>query len=259
MAADWIKYLKCLPDQEEVIGISNNLNLSIPEVVGHLLNIWAWADGVTRDGNVRNVTETFLDARTCEGFARAMASEGWLEIKENGGVTIPNFERHLSKSAKQRALTNLRVQRKRNAPIVTKALPEKRREEKRIRVCAPTAAHSGFTSDKKPPAETTKGGEPNPGFLAYRMACEAESITRCAFVPNYARDGKNLKPVMAELSEDEISARWHRFVMASLSDKFLGSHRSIAYFCSKINSWVEAPSAFDLEMESIRGDTRNPD
>jgi hypothetical protein len=46
---------------------------------------------------------------------------------------MPNFDRHNSKSAKNRALGQKRTQKHRsNAQNVTNALPEKRREEKRI-------------------------------------------------------------------------------------------------------------------------------
>ena len=119
--------------------------------------------------------------------------------------------------------------------------------------CTPAAARSGFASSKKPPSEDNR-----PASVVYRLACEAEEITKCAFAPNYGRDGKHIKALLSELGEDEISERWRRFVTRGLTDTFLGSHRTVAYFCSNINSWVDAPSEFDLVMEKIRGNA-NPD
>jgi len=58
-----------------------------------------------------------------------MVEVGWLDTT-SGGIALPDFEKHNSETAKQRALTAIRVRRHHNAPIATKALPEKRREEK---------------------------------------------------------------------------------------------------------------------------------
>jgi len=45
-------------------------------------------------------------------------------------LVFPNFDRHNGKSAKRRSLTKKRTEAWRDAPSVTRASPEKRREEK---------------------------------------------------------------------------------------------------------------------------------
>lgn len=118
-----------LAGEPEVIGIASALDMDEFSVVGRLFALWAWADQHTADGNAACVTESWIDRYTnAPGFAAAMAKVGWLVVGE-GGITFPNFDRHNGKSAKKRALTKERVEKKRNAASVTKALPEKSERE----------------------------------------------------------------------------------------------------------------------------------
>jgi hypothetical protein len=135
MAGDWIKMRCDLHDDPAVIGIAFEMGMDEADVVGRLHKIWCWADRQTVDGNASSVTSAFVDRLThTPGFAKAMQNQGWLVV-ENGGIRIPNFNRHNGKSAKNRALGTIRQNAFRNAngnaPSVTSALPEKRREEKR--------------------------------------------------------------------------------------------------------------------------------
>jgi DNA replication protein DnaT len=147
MAGDWIKVQVVTPDKPEVHVIAEQLGIDDADaVLGKLVRIWAWADQQTFDGNAGSVTRSLIDRITgVTGFADAMTTCGWLE-EVDGGFRFPNFDRHNGKTAKTRALTRNRVQKKRNAASVTSALPEKRREEKRRvrrtlrRSCASTRA-----------------------------------------------------------------------------------------------------------------------
>jgi hypothetical protein len=131
LAGDWIKFELATQDKPEVIAMADLLNTSTYDVVGRLLKVWGWFDQQTRNGNAVSVTGTalkrYIDTLVAsQGFAATMQKVGWLS--DEG---MPNFDRHNGKSAKERALTNERVKRSRNADSVTKALPEKRREEKK--------------------------------------------------------------------------------------------------------------------------------
>ena len=135
MAADWIKIENTTPDKPEVWMISEELNISPDEVVGKLVRVWIWADEQTIDGNASGVTHSLLDRIAgVPNFANAMLKTPWLMQTETG-LVFSNFDRHNGKGSKKRALTTDRVrqyrEKSRNASIVTKALPEKRREEKR--------------------------------------------------------------------------------------------------------------------------------
>lgn len=137
MAGDWIKCEACTPDKPEVFGIAAALNIDPDAVLGKLMRIWIWADQQTISGNAPSVTSALLDRIAgVTGFAEAMRKEGWLVGGDSAGrgAEFPNFDRHNGQTAKQRALTSKRVKRFRNAPSVTSALPEKRREEKNLDV-----------------------------------------------------------------------------------------------------------------------------
>ncbi len=116
------------------------LQIDPDAVVGKLLRVWAWFDEQTQDGNAPSVTKALLDRYVgVTGFVTAMLQVGWLS-EDDGGISIPNFNRHNGDTAKKRALTAKRVAESRgktanvtqvysncNAPSVTSALP---REEK---------------------------------------------------------------------------------------------------------------------------------
>lgn len=146
MAGDWIKMEVSTPDKPEVFAITAKMGWDDPDLtVGKLFRVWRWFDQQTVDGNARGVTAALLDRIAgVTGFANAMKSVGWLTENE-GGLSLPNFEKHCGKTAKKRAQTANRVAEHRanagsscsnaggNAPSVTSALAreEKRREEEK--------------------------------------------------------------------------------------------------------------------------------
>lgn len=131
MAGDWLKMEHELADKPEVIAISATLGIDRFSVIGRLHRIWSWFDRHTTDGCAAGVTTAFLDSLVAhEGFAQSMTAVGWLAVR-NGRLSVPNFDRHISKSAKQRNLASERMKRSRYATSATKAQPEKRREEKK--------------------------------------------------------------------------------------------------------------------------------
>lgn len=101
----WIKVRKDVFRDPAVIQMSAQLGIPELHVVGALAAVWAWADdvtGVSRLGHVSGVTTSYLDRlANVPNFADAMVSAGWLKVTDNG-ITFPNFDRHMSKSAKER-------------------------------------------------------------------------------------------------------------------------------------------------------------
>ena len=133
----WLKIETGLPTKLEVYKIARELGINRAEVVGQLVNLWAWFDFNTLDGVINNIgSNGIIDAHTMQGFADAMFTVGWLEYNadwETVGIKkliLPNFERHNGQTAKKRANTQLRQLRFRNAKALASALPEKRREDK---------------------------------------------------------------------------------------------------------------------------------
>ena len=118
------------------------LSIDGDSVAGKLIRVWVWASRNCNGDGVTNVTVKPIIDRCAgvTGFANTMIAVGWLE-ESNNRLTFPNFHRHCSQTAKERANTNRRVsthRKKCNAATVTnvtpsplqKPLPEKRREEK---------------------------------------------------------------------------------------------------------------------------------
>jgi len=145
MAGDWIKLEHGILDKPEVMELSELLDVSPYQVVGHLVEFWFWCDrNLSPECPRVKGTKRGLDrVAGRDGFGDALIQVGWLTF-EGGYFSVPNYDTHLSKSAKQRA----KEQRKkafqrssvsRSCPDSvphdqgTKAGPEKRREEKSIR------------------------------------------------------------------------------------------------------------------------------
>lgn len=155
-----------LADDPAVIGLAARLGLDEFGVVGRLHRLWVWANQQLADGNAASVTEKWIDRYTMTpGFAAALVEVGWLTV-DGGGFSIPKFDRWNSKGAKKRLLTSRRVKDHRNAPSVTKALPEERREENKK---PPSEVPAGKPAAAKKPAKSKAPTEkkprpPNPLF-----------------------------------------------------------------------------------------------
>lgn len=137
----WLKFDTATPEKPEVMALTVAMGWDDPDLtVGKLLKVWRWFDQHTVEGNAAGVTAALLDRLIgVTGFSVQMAKVGWLVIHEDG-ISLPNFERHNGKTAKDRALTAKRVSEhkanaKANGQVTVSALPtalpreEKRREE----------------------------------------------------------------------------------------------------------------------------------
>ena len=150
MAGEWLKFEKATLDKPEVFAIAARLGIDPDAVVGKLMRVWSWFDTHTVDGNAAGVTPALLDRIAgATGFVSAMHESGWVVVDE-GGVSLPNFDRHTGETAKKRALTAKRVadhRAKSNAESndnnVTPALAreEKRREEEKHGSAKPDPPH----------------------------------------------------------------------------------------------------------------------
>lgn len=134
MAGDWIKFEIATPDKPEVWQIAESLSIDPDAVVGKLLRVWSWFDQQTEIGNAPSVSKLLLDRLVgVSGFCKVVIATGWM-IDDGGVLTLPHFDRHNGKTAKNRALTAKRVaehKKNGNAKVTVDALPkeEKRRED----------------------------------------------------------------------------------------------------------------------------------
>jgi hypothetical protein len=140
MSLPWIKIETGLLNKPEVMRLAGLLNLTEHAVVGHLVAFWSWVDSnLSRDCPDTTGTKRGLDrVAGVDGFTDAMVHVGWLEF-DGEHVSIPNFEYHLSQSAKTRATEARKKQRQRartgssgtDVPLPSgqKGGPDKRRGE----------------------------------------------------------------------------------------------------------------------------------
>jgi hypothetical protein len=110
MAGEWLPYDVGTPRKPEVLELVDRTGLENATVVGRLAALWGWASLNSSDGTVR--ISVRLLAKECGGdedFWRAVEDVGWLVVDaENGTVAIPGWDRRFSKSAKSRALAQVR-------------------------------------------------------------------------------------------------------------------------------------------------------
>ena len=115
----WIKMRTDLIGDPRVIQLSASLGIDEVTVIGHLYAFWAWADNHivaagSSDGHAKGVTPEWLDAYLRRpGFSQAMLDVEWVTFKTGGGITIPDFDVHMSESAKTRGLAAERKRRQR--------------------------------------------------------------------------------------------------------------------------------------------------
>jgi hypothetical protein len=172
MAIEWIKVEKSTSRKPEVLRLASLLSIHPDHAYGLCFRFWCWCDDNLSSSAIPGMTIEQLDVMMGHpGFASALVSVGWLQARE-GSLAIPNFNRHLSQSAKSRALTARRQDKFRsrnsNARSVTKTLPEERRgEEKRKEVGGNTA---------RPPVSAI--GDPDPCREAAVKAVESYQTRR---------------------------------------------------------------------------------
>jgi len=103
MAGDWIPISLDLPRKREVFVIASRLKWSRYEVVGRLVEFWAWVSAESADGRIDGLSMD--DLASVHGFDRrflcVLLDVGWL-IQDSAGLAIPNFDRWLCHSAKRR-------------------------------------------------------------------------------------------------------------------------------------------------------------
>lgn len=141
MAGDWIKFEIATPDKPEVWQIAESLQIDPDAVVGKLLRMWSWFDQQTENSNAPSVSKMLLDRLVgVSGFCNSVISVGWM-TDDGTTLSLPHFDRHNGKTAKNRALTAKRVAQHKtksnaegNEELTLNALPkeEKRREDIKI-------------------------------------------------------------------------------------------------------------------------------
>ena len=170
MAGDWIKVEKSTPRKPEVMAIADELGIHIDHAFGLCFRFWCWCDDQMTDGHAQSVTNVTLDSSFGHaGFATALVKVGWLRVR-NGSLEVPNFDRHLSESAKNRALSGMRKAKQRSEMVPKMSRSERdksvtREEKRREEIGRQYARADGETprpwaGSKKPEPEPAADGDP---------------------------------------------------------------------------------------------------
>jgi hypothetical protein len=126
MSSDWISMEKDLWSHPKTVRIMSACDADKCPVIGALFRLWSIADTHTEDGFLFGYTPEILDSEvSITGFSRAVSAVGWLIISENG-LQVPDFQEHMSKSAKRRMKDTKRKKdvRKTSANTGTKCGPQ---------------------------------------------------------------------------------------------------------------------------------------
>lgn len=133
MAGEWLKVEHHIAEKPEVFQIASACKMDPDLVVGRLIKIWAWASRNCPAGGRTHIA-AFAHLNTLGGherFAESMVEAGWLKLKDTE-MTFVNFDRHISQSAKERAL-NAANKAKHRSPDYVPKMSRSDRDKKRTR------------------------------------------------------------------------------------------------------------------------------
>ena len=143
MSDDWIKVRKKLPDDPNVRAIARECEISVAETFLVLFRLWSWADTHSVDGKDLTIQPQEIDEMFgVRNLSHALARTNWLSV-ENGHIVIPNFDVHLSQSAKRRAIESKR-----------KAVYRKKKTGSRASAKCPTKSRTKSALEKEKDRDT---------------------------------------------------------------------------------------------------------
>ena len=210
MAQQWIKIRTNIHEDPKVISIASGLGLSEDEVVGKLLRFWSWADRHLLSGDAPTVTTSWVDRHvSTAGFAAAMIKAGWL-LETDNGIAIPQFERHLGKRAKQRALTAKRMVAYRNGSddsVTLGASPKRNESLESADLLDEIARHLnlGYAKAGRVVHEVGVGPEDWRAWLAYET--EQGTALTVQNIQRYRHPEEIPKPVKAQQRSEWLESR----------------------------------------------------
>lgn len=99
-------------DSPKVLELCQITGLDQCCVIGKLFRFWSWASDVTTDRNI-SATPVAVDRIVCcTGFCDALQRVGYVVVSD-AGIELPEFDKHLSSTAKARMLSAVRMQKTR--------------------------------------------------------------------------------------------------------------------------------------------------
>lgn len=204
MAGDWIKVEKATARKPEVLRIADILGVHPDHAFAMCVRFWFWCDDQMTDGHAFRVTNVTLDFVIGHaGFSSALISVGWLRVRD-GSLEVPNFDRHLSESAKNRVLS---CERKKNQRSKASRLnrdksvtrEEKSIEDKERAAHTPTETPDGEdkidqegeagSSQTKPPRVAHRFVKPTLNEIALYCESRSNGVDPEKFFDHYEANG----------------------------------------------------------------------
>lgn len=261
MALDWCKVQKSTPRKPEVLRLASILKIHPDHAFGLCFRFWSWCDDQLTDCHAFGVTVEMVDGVVChDGFADALIKVSWLQVR-NGSLEIPNFDRHLSESAKIRALSSERKRKQRDndvtdssenrhAKSVTKTRPEKRREENNTNNNTHTREGSMSNVDQgfleAPNEDFERFWEAYPRKIGKAKAWQEWDAAVCVV--------QSTKPMIANTSTQWLITKAREFAASNLG-------RTGGKFIPGPAKWLSESRFFDdpEEWEKEHGNNRSSD
>ena len=193
MVAEWIKVEKPTARKPEIFGIAKELGIPLDHAFGLCVRFWMWCDDQLTNGHADTVTLELLDdAFGMKGFASALLKVDWLSIR-SGSLEVPHFDRHLSESAKNRALSSRRKTKSRvadrdncHADSVTKTSSEGERE----RECNTSDTHARGDPPKTRTTNPEKASDKTGDDLTFLRGFSDEFLRWWECLPVGMRSGQ---------------------------------------------------------------------
>lgn len=226
----WIKMRTDLRNDPAVIGIMAITGLDECGVLGRLYRIWAWADSVSEDGTVAHLSPvrfaSYMDRElAADGFVQAMHEVGWLRI-DGDRVSFPNYDRHMSQSAKKRSADAVRKaeERVRETSGKKRTNVRKRSDEKRTR--EEKSREEKNTDSLRESGSAKRGNDTwlTPFGDAWRARYGGELA--------WSRAGSAFSPLREEHGAERVLRAWVRYVAATEA-QFASPQR----FASTFGQW----------------------
>jgi hypothetical protein len=142
VAGDWIKMRTDLATDPAVADMASSLGVEEDMIVGKLHRFWSWLSAHFAEARLKPdsaSSRAWIDKYVAlQGFTEALLAVGWMTI-DDGYLSIPRYDRHMSENAKRRALRSEQQRSRRGSKSEAVLKPrigvkqasreEKRREE----------------------------------------------------------------------------------------------------------------------------------
>ena len=229
----WIELHQKLPTHPKtkrlVRALGLNVPQDIPQVVGHLCMFWLWCIDYAIDGSLESMSaQDIADAAGWYGdpelFLRAMVDEHFVDVDEDGGKVVHDWDDYIGRLIDYRA-----KERKRNAE-------KQRRHRQRLK------EQKEQQEEPVEPVEPAAPEQPEDPFDTSGIDPEWLKVIKCyenniGLIP-FGTSGDILVSFYEDLGADVVCKAIEITNVAGASNPW-------KYLCAVLNKWVE------LKIDSV--------